>query len=241
MAFETNRDRRSAHRRAAMAATAMAVLFVALSSAPVRADDDDDQQQDWFGRIGSSLGSGANHVKKMMGLGRPPGPPQKASPSGCPEISLLDGTEAQRISVNGVAGNAGVKQQYSIVDFGRECRISGNQITLKVGVQGKVLLGPAGAPGTFDVPVRIAVVNKLDARPVVSKLYRVAASIPTGQTGTAYSLVADSLVVPMGANQTAQDFSIKVGLDTGGKGGDVESKPTHHRHRAKPVNSAAAQ
>ena len=37
----------------------------------------------------------------------------------------------------------------------------GNIVTIKVGVQGRVILGPAGrGPATIDVPVRFAVVRE---------------------------------------------------------------------------------
>ena len=42
-------------------------------------------------------------------------------------------------------------------EIARECRVAGNQLIIKIGVEGRVLLGPAGSPGTFTVPVTIAV------------------------------------------------------------------------------------
>jgi hypothetical protein len=237
MRLAANRRGRIALRPALRTATAMAVVLITLSAAPAHADDDD-EDQGFMARMGQSFGSGATSVKKFFGMGKPPLPPQNASPSGCPEITVLDGTGAARIMAANAAGNAGLKHQYSITDVARECQLTNNQMVLKVGVEGRVLLGPSGAPGTFDVPLRIAIVNKVDDKPFLSKLYRVAASIPAGQTGTTYTLVADSLVIPFGANRTAQDYSIKIGIDSG-KGGEVADRPAHKR-KAKPVAAAAA-
>jgi hypothetical protein len=215
----------------------MTLVLMALSVAPVRADEDD-EDQGFMARMGQSFSNSTSGMKKFFGLGKPPLPPQNASPSGCPEITVLDGTGAARIMANKDAGNAGLKHQYSISDVARECQLSNNQMVLKVGVEGRVLLGPAGAPGSFDVPIRIAIVNKVDDKPFLSKLYKVAASIPAGQTGTPYTLVADSLVIPFGAGRSAQDYSIKIGIDSG-KGGDVGEKPAR-KHKPKPVAAAAA-
>ena len=33
-------------------------------------------------------------------------------------------------------------------------------MTMKVGVEGRVLLGPAGGPGQVDIPLRMAVVQE---------------------------------------------------------------------------------
>ena len=235
MRLETNRRGRIALRPALIATAALAVTLMALSSMPARADDDD-SEGDFLSRMGSSVTNSMGGVKKLFGLGKPPLPPQSASPSGCPEITVLDGTGAQRVMASNAAGNAGLRHQFSISDVARECRLSNDQMVLKVGVEGRVLLGPAGSPGTFDVPIRIAIVNKLDEKPFLSKFYKVAASIPKGQTGTAYTLVADSLVIPFGAGRTAQDYIIKIGIDSG-KGGDVAAKPARRR---KPVAAASA-
>lgn len=238
MRLETNRRGRIALRPVLSTTAILGVLLMSLSAVPARADDDD-ADNGFMAKMGQGFSNSATGMKKFFGMGKPPLPPQAASPSGCPEITVLDGTGAQRIMAANAAGNAGLKHQYSISDVARECQLSNNQMVLKVGVEGRVLLGPAGSPGTFDVPIRIAIVNKLDDKPFLSKLYKVAASIPTGQTGTPYTLVADSLVIPFGAGRTAQDYSIKIGIDSG-KGGEVTDKPAH-KHKPKPVAAAAAQ
>lgn len=217
----------------------LAAALTGVAGAPARAADDDDQQgNEYTEKLGNFLDGGLKKAKGYVGLGKPPAPPPTASPSGCPEITVLDGTGAQRVMANNAAGNAGLRHQFSISDVARECQLSGNQMVVKVGVEGKVLLGPSGAPGTFDVPLRVAIVDRVSEQPFLSKMYRVAASIPTGQTGTTYSLVADSLVVPFAAGRTAQDYSIKIGIDSSGRGGEVTAKASR---RKKPVAAAAAQ
>ena len=199
-------------------------------------DDDDPSTTNWWDGISKSMGDNINGAKKAMGLGKPPGPPPAESPSGCPFIEVLDGTGAQRVMANAQAGNQGLRYQYSIIEVARECHIANGQMTLKVGVTGRVLLGPSGTPGAFKVPLRIAIVDRADQKPALSKLYQIDASIPYGQDATPYSLVADSIVLPMGSVKTAAGYSIKVGID-GAKAEKTEKGP---RTYAGPSAAAMA-
>jgi hypothetical protein len=143
-------------------------------------------------------------------------PPKPADKVNCPEIMVLDGTAAQRVYANGNEGsNAGLRYQFSIGDVARECAVQNGQIALKVGVEGKVLLGPAGSPGSFSPPVRIVVVRESDQQPVVSKLYKASVSIPTGQTVAGFTVVSEPLYVPFTKEHAEDDYTIKVGFDSG--------------------------
>ena len=218
----------------------LAVVLACVAAAPVRAAEDEEEGNEYTEKMSQFFDRNLKKAKGYVGLGKPPAPPQSATPSGCPEITVLDGTGAQRVMAANATGNAGLKHQFTIADVARECQVTGNQMVVKVGVEGRVLLGPSGTAGTFDVPVRVAIVDRLSEKPFLSKLYRVPASVPTGQTGTNYSLVADQLVVPFASGRSAQDYSIKIGIDAAGKGGEVSSKPARHR-KAKAVAAAAAQ
>jgi hypothetical protein len=218
-------------------APALVLALIVLPLGPLHAADDDDesgQSPGFLDNVGKSISGGFDRMKKTMGMGKPPGPPPAESPSGCPAIVILDGTGAQRVMANADAGNQGLRYQYSIAEVARECHIDNNQMTIKVGVAGRVLLGPSGAPGGFKVPIRIAIVDERGQKPALSKLYQIDASIPTGQTATPYSLVADSLVIPFSVGKTASDYSIKVGID-GVKADKAEKAP-----RSGPSVAAAA-
>lgn len=195
----------------------MAMVLIALPLAPVHAasDDDDDNVStpNWYDGIGDSIGNTFKGMGKAMGLGKPPGPPPAESPSGCPTIEVLDGTGQQRVMANAEVGNQGLRYQYSITDVARECHLTANEMVIKVGVAGRVLLGPSGSPGGFKVPVRIAVMDERQQKPAISKLYQIDASIPQGRTGTPYALVADQIVIPFAAGRVAKEYSIKVGID----------------------------
>lgn len=220
------------------AALLLAVSLIAASSvSQAWAADDDDGSSSWSDSISNSLKNTFGGTSKMFGFGKPPAPPPPEAPSGCPTIAILDGTSAQRVMAPGATGNAGLKVQYSLLNVARQCSMSGTQMSVKVGGDGRVLLGPAGSNGRFDVPIRVVIFSEAQQKPVESKLYRVQASIGAGQSATPFEFVSDNIVVPVAGGRTAADYSIKVGIDSG-KGSGVPAKAARHR-RQKPTESAS--
>ena len=49
-----------------------------------------------------------------------------------------------------------VRYQLTITQLARQCMLAGPTIRMKVGVQGRVIVGPAGAPSQVEVPIRYA-------------------------------------------------------------------------------------
>lgn len=205
-----------------------------------RAADDDDEESSgsWTDRIGDSIKGTFEGAGKAVGMGpRQEGPPPNESPSGCPPIYVLDGTVGHRVYAPGATGNQGVRYQFSIVKVGRQCSIGAGRVSLKVAASGRLLLGPAGAPGTFSVPLRVVVFNEAQQKPAASKLYSVPSSVPSGQSSAPFEFVSDDITVPL-SGDAAREYSIKVGIDPAGAGGGgAVAKPK--RHRAKPQTAAA--
>jgi hypothetical protein len=131
----------------------------------------------------------------------------------CPAVEILDGTASLRQE----AGNA-VRYQLSLGQTARECRSSGDQLAIKIGVEGRALLGPAGSPGTFAVPVRFVV--KRGDQILASRLQRQSVSIPPSDTQASFAMVEDNILVPKKGNA---DLQILVGFD--GAGAREATKP----------------
>ncbi len=91
-----------------------------------------------------------------------------------------------------------------------------------------MLLGPAGTPGAFTVPIRIAIVRETDNTPVVSKLYSASVNVVPGQTEAPYTLVTEPLLAPFVQRHTAEDYEIKVGIDAEG-----QPKPAAHERKKR--------
>src|SRR6185437_10733700 len=77
-----------------------------------------------------------------------------------------------------------MRYQVTIGTTARECHLlPGNVVSMKIGMQGRVILGPEGAPGPVNVPIRFAVVREgIDPRPIVTKLDRVSVDVPPNDT-----------------------------------------------------------
>ena len=131
----------------------------------------------------------------------------------CPDVLVADGQASMRTYAGADKSSAGVRHQYSFGEMSRECRALDGRIDIRVGVSGYVLAGPAGGPGSFQVPVRVFVRRDSDGQTVQSKTYKIAATIAPDQAQTAFSLVTEPLTVPLLRTDASQDYSIFVGFD----------------------------
>jgi hypothetical protein len=91
-----------------------------------------------------------------------------------------------------------------------------------------VVIGPAGAAGTFSAPVKITVTRLTDNTSVFSQTYRAEATTDGVKAGQ-FRIVTDPVNVPMPTLQLADLYSITVGFE-GGTGGP---SPTAHKGRRK--------
>ena len=133
----------------------------------------------------------------------------------CPEVVVLEGTAASQAYAGTPPSSANLRYQYALDDTARECTLEGDQLAIKIGVAGKVLLGPAGSPSSFSVPVRMAVLREHDNQPIVSKLYRAAVTVAAGETRADFTIVSEPLQVPFIQDHAEDDYTIKVGIDEG--------------------------
>ena len=116
----------------------------------------------------------------------------------CPNVQIRFGASTLSVGLPGkpASGND-LRYQGSITRTARDCNLSNGQITARIGIQGRVIVGPAGAPPTVDVPVRVAVVQ--DGAPekiIFTKAYRTSVAIPPGELNADFSLVAEDMTYP---------------------------------------------
>jgi len=179
--------------------------------------------------LAAALGAAEASAFEFPKLGMPQmlggGKEQPAAPGAtadCPVIVAEDGAQMLR-------SPAGA-DQVSIKDIARECVVNGDQIVIRVGVEGDAMLGPAGAPGAFGGTIRVALRRTKDDSIVSTKNYRVNASIPAGGARADFRLLADPLAVP--ANGKAQEeYEILVGFTDGAA--DAGEKPAPRRKKGR--------
>jgi hypothetical protein len=133
----------------------------------------------------------------------------------CPQVIVLEGTAASQAYAGTPASSANLRYQSALDDTARECTLEGEQLAIKIGVAGKVLLGPAGSPGSFSVPVRMAILRERDNQPIISKLYHAAVTVAAGETRADFTIVSEPLRVPFIQGHAEDDYTIKVGIDDG--------------------------
>ena len=139
-------------------------------------------------------------------------------PDYCPDLRVREGTEMLRRYERGKQDEAGsLIWQASIGDTARECLydLEGN-LTLRIGVSGRVLAGPKGGPGAVNIPLRIAVIKYQEAV-LYSELKQLAITIPATNS-TVFRNVYEVTVPSPGRDR---DYLIYVGFDEAGKGPDA--------------------
>jgi hypothetical protein len=149
----------------------------------------------------------------------------------CPEVTVRQGAATLSSSADSSESSAlNLRYQVTIGNTARECRLVGGIVTLKVGMQGRVILGPQGSPGTIEVPIRFAVVREgIDAKTINTKLALVPVSVPPGDGNVLFSHVEEGLDFPMPKGGEIDSYVIYVGFDPLG---------LQQQHRKKPAPSA---
>jgi len=196
---------RRAIRFAALAAVSMALG--ATSLAPPAA------AQSLTDRFKSLFGGGSDDKSDQSNLPANGGP--SADPTEgltCPPVNIRAGASTYAMAAPGkqAVGND-VKFQASITKTARECNLEGGQIIAKIGIQGRVIAGAAGAPATVEIPMRVAVVQGgVNEKVIATKAYRTTGQ-RTEEGGVPSTLVAEDLGYPVpgpGSNPDAYVFYI---------------------------------
>jgi hypothetical protein len=134
----------------------------------------------------------------------------------CPQVQVRTGASTLTSSGNPAEPTAmNLKYQVTIGTTARECRMGpGNMVLLKVGMQGRVILGPEGSPGSIDVPLRYAVVREtMESKVVTTKLERIAVAVPQNDSNVLFSHVTEGLDFPMPRGADIDSYVIYIGFD----------------------------
>ena len=179
----------------------------------------------WGTRI-SSFFSGAK-----PGVSQPASRTPTAPDIECPGVDIRAGTSTMNIAVRSDQATAGdLRYQLSFGQTARECRVQDGNLTIKVGVQGRVILGPFGAPGSVDIPLRYAVVREgPEPRTIVTKFRRAGATIGAGQTHVQFVDIEEGLSFPLPSAAELSSYVVYVGFDE--LGDQQEKKPARAAKR----------
>ncbi|MFZ5736218.1 MULTISPECIES: hypothetical protein [Rhodopseudomonas] len=141
------------------------------------------------------------------------GPPVESQLT-CPSVTVRSGASTYAVGLPGKeAAGADLRYQAVISRTARECNLNSGIITAKIGIQGRIIAGPAGAPTSVDVPLRVAVVQEgVSPKTVFTKAYRTSVSMqPDGSVP--FSLVAEDVAYPAPSVAANDAYVFYVGFD----------------------------
>ena len=103
--------------------------------------------------------------------------------------------------------------QATITRTARDCTVNGGEITARIGIQGRVIAGPAGAPSSVEIPLRVAVVQGgVQEKTIATKVYRTTVSM--NEDGSVpFSLVAEDMVYPVPPGAIGDTYIFYIGFD----------------------------
>lgn len=161
-----------------------------------------------------------------------PQPVAGASPDvDCPFIQIREG--ASTLVVNGGGDNAAMSLKYqgTFVRAARQCAVAAGQMVMKIGVEGRIILGPEGGPGQINVPLRIAVVDERPSasKTIVTKLILIPVAISSADDNPAFSHVEDNVSFPLPSSSELEHYIVYIGFDPLA----VETPGKHEKPRPK--------
>jgi hypothetical protein len=162
-----------------------------------------------------SIGSRFSQIfgSKSQAVGEAAPPPVDNELS-CPPVSIRAGAATYAVAAAGKQpiGND-LRFQATITRTARDCTKTGDQITARIGIQGRVIAGPAGNPPTVEIPLRVAVVQGgVQEKTIATKVYRTTVSMADGDS-VPFSLVAEDMVYPVPQGADGDSYIFYIGFD----------------------------
>jgi hypothetical protein len=140
--------------------------------------------------------------------------PQDIGDLTCPPVTVRAGASTYAVAAPGKqpVGND-LKFQATISKMARECSVNGGVITARIGIQGRVIAGPAGAPQSVQVPIRVAVVQGgVSEKTIATKAYQTTVTMTEGGSEP-FTLVAEDIVYPAPSGAVGDSYIFYIGFD----------------------------
>jgi hypothetical protein len=158
----------------------------------------------------------------------------------CPFIDIRQGASTLTIPPPPPDGSneaMSLRYQGTFVRAARECKVVNGQMVMNVGIQGRIIVGPAGGPGQVEVPLRIAVVTSptVGSKLIVTKFIKVPVTVPD-QNGAAFTHIEEGLTFPMPSASDLASYIVYIGFDpvTGATEGSKKPAAAKPKPKIKP-------
>jgi hypothetical protein len=186
-----------------MAAAAVAGGLACLAVGPASAQSITDRFKSLFG--GKSDEEPAANAAAV---------PQDTGDLTCPPVTVRAGAATYAVAAPGKqpVGND-LRFQATISKMARECSVNGGVITARIGIQGRVIAGPAGAPSSVQVPIRVAVVQGgVSEKTIATKAYQTTVTMTEGGSEP-FTLVVEDLAYPAPPGAVGDSYIFYIGFD----------------------------
>jgi hypothetical protein len=134
----------------------------------------------------------------------------------CPSVEVRGGASTLTISPPGENSAMAVKYQGSFAREARECAVVDGNMVMRVGVEGRLIVGPRGGPGQVEVPLRFAVVQETPGgmRPIATKFIVIPVTIAPGSGNIIFSHIEDGISFPLPTPASLlDDYIVYIGFD----------------------------
>lgn len=148
----------------------------------------------------------------------------------CPLIDIRQGAGTLTIPPpppDGSNDAMSLKYQGTFVRAARDCKVVAGQLAMKIGVQGRVIVGPAGGPGSLEVPLRLAVVDQAPggSSTILTKLIIIPVTISSDDAGALFTHIEDNFAFPLPSSAELDNYIVYIGFDPIGAAEAERPKP----------------
>jgi len=175
---------------------------------------------------------------RMFGLGSDSPEEAERQAAGlvdCPTV-VVDGAQ---IRAPADAEPANVRYQLALTDKAVECKTEGDRLSIRIGVEGSALLGPAGQPGSYQSGLRVVVKSLVVDEVVATKTYKIGATIPSGSARGDFQLVTEPISVPFGGKRAKEEYVITIGFAQGAATEAETPRKSSKKRRRVPAPAPA--
>jgi hypothetical protein len=166
-----------------------------------------------------------------------PQPVAGAAPDAeCPYLQIREG--ASTLIINGPGDNAAMSLKYqgTFERAARQCSVVAGQMVMKVGVEGRIILGPLGGPGEINVPVRIAIVDEKpsSSKTILTKLIIIPVTVQSAADTPVFAHVEDGLSFPLPSSAELENYIVYIGFDPIAAGAEQKHERPKPKIRRRP-------
>jgi hypothetical protein len=134
----------------------------------------------------------------------------------CPTVDVRQGASTLNIGPTGDKTAMTTKYQGTFMREARNCAVVNGNMMMTIGIEGRVVVGPAGTPGPVDIPLRIAVVQETPGSPkmIVTKFIRIPVTIGPNEENATFTHIEQGLSFPVPTPTYAlDDYIAYIGFD----------------------------